>query len=125
MKKRGIKIVSNKTGRRIRIIGPDGEALLRLGIGDKQWRLTTGGLTEIVSSKEIGLYEARKWVDDRFNRSEHRRLCRIAKEGELDYTKGFLRMSEFKTETFEIEIKRVRKKVVRFSGVLPLAQLII
>lgn len=25
-------------------------------------------------------------------------------------------MSEFKTETFEIEIKRVRKKVVRFSG---------
>lgn len=100
MKKRGIKIVSNKTGRRIRIIGPDGEALLRLGIGDKQWRLTTGGLTEIVSSKEIGLYEARKWVDDRFNRSEHRRLCRIAKEGELDYTKGVFKNVRIQNRNF-------------------------
>jgi len=81
-KEKRIEIIPNKTGHKIRIIGPDGEALLRLGIGDKQWRLTTGEITEIVSSKEVGLYEAQRWVDNKFNELEHKKLCQIAKEGE-------------------------------------------
>jgi len=83
-RKERIEIIPNKTGHKIRIIGPDGEASLRLGVGDKQWRLTTGEITEIVSSKEVGLYEAERWVDNKFNELEYKKLCQIAKEGEQD-----------------------------------------
>ena len=78
------KLEFSSSGRKVKLIGPDGVAEVQQGVGDKKWRVRYGNSVDLVSDMKSGIEYILDYVDNEFSKKKFKKQSEIAKAGEAE-----------------------------------------